>query len=347
MTTIKDDITPTQAVRSHPRIRRFSRSSVIGVAAIAALVVLMAAMPYLVPIGQSRQLTDLFVFIILATSWNLLGGFGGMVSIGQQAYIGLGAYGMVVFADLLGMDQLLSIPVIALMCGLIALPISYLVFRLVGGYFAIGTWVVAEILRLVTVRFPQLGLGSGHSIAPMPGVERDLRIAIGYWAALAVAVIVVLAVVLLIRSRLGLALMAVRDEPIAAATSGVNVVTARRIVFVIAAMAAGAAGAIIALSALSVQPTAVYSVQWTAFMIFMVVIGGVGSIEGPIIGAVLFWVLREVLADLGELYLIGLGLLAVVMVLFAPGGIWGLITGRRNVNLFPIGYRLDLPEARS
>lgn len=339
-----DVITPTRAVRTHPRIRRFSRTSIIGVAGFAAAVALMAAMPYLVPIGQSRQLTDLFVFIILATSWNLLGGFGGMVSIGQQAYIGLGAYGMVIFADLLGMNQLLSIPAIALACGLVAIPISYLVFRLVGGYFAVGTWVVAEILRLVTVRVPQLGAGSGHSIAPMPGVERDLRIAIGYWAALAVAVIVVVAVVLLVRSRLGLALMAVRDEPVAAGTSGVNVVTARRIVFVIAAMAAGAAGAITALTALNVQPTAVYSVQWTAFMIFMVVIGGVGSIEGPIIGAVLFWVLRELLSAYGEVYLIGLGVLAVVIVLVAPGGIWGLITGRRHVNLFPIGYRLDLPE---
>jgi len=333
--------TPTQAVRVAPHIRRFTPASIVGVSVALVLAIVMAVLPYYVPIGSTRQLTDLFVYIILATAWNLLAGFGGMVSIGQQAYVGLGAYGIVTLVGILGLNQLLAIPLVAVACAIIAIPISYLVFRLVGGYFAVGTWVIAEIFRLVTIRFPELGAGSGFSIPPMAGVDRDMRIAIGYWAALAVAVIVVVAVVLLVRSRLGLALTAVRDEPVAAATSGVNVVTARRLVFVIAAAAAGAAGAIVAISALNVQPTAVYSVQWTAFMIFMVVIGGVGSIEGPIIGAVLFWILRELLADYGEVYLIGLGLLGVVMVLVAPGGIWGLLTGRRRVNLFPIGYRLD------
>jgi branched-chain amino acid transport system permease protein len=333
---------PTRAIPLAPRIRRFSRSSVVGLTVSAALVVLMAVMPYIVPIGSTRQLTDLFVFIILATSWNLLAGFGGMVSIGQQAYIGLGAYSIVVLVGLAGFDQLLAIPLAAVVCGIVALPISYLVFRLVGGYFAIGTWVIAEVLRLVTVRFKEVGAGSGYSLQPMADVGRDMRVAIGYWAALVVAVIIVAAVVMLVRSRLGLALTAVRDEPVAAATSGVNVVSARRIVFVISAAAAGAAGALIAVTTLTVQPNSIYSVQWTAFMIFMAVIGGLGSIEGPIIGAVLFWVFRELLADYGEVYLIGLGVIAVVMVLVAPQGIWGLLTGKRRVNLFPVGYRLDL-----
>lgn len=336
---------PTRAIPLAPRIRRFSPASYIGVGVSAAVVVIMALMPYIVPIGSTRQLTDLFVFIVLATSWNLLAGYGGMVSIGQQAFIGLGAYSIVVLAGLAGFNQLLSIPIAAIVCGIVALPISYIVFRLVGGYFAIGTWVIAEVFRLITVRFKEVGAGSGYSVPPMADVGRDMRIAIGYWAALIVAVIVVVAVVALVRSRLGLALTAVRDEPVAAATSGVNVVSAQRIVFVISAAAAGAAGAIIAISTLTVQPNSIYSVQWTAFMIFMAVIGGLGSIEGPIIGAVLFWIFRELLADYGEVYLIGLGLIAVVMVLVAPNGIWGLITGKRQVHLYPVGYRLDLKSA--
>jgi branched-chain amino acid transport system permease protein len=334
--------TPTRAIPLAPRIRRFTLASIIGVSVSGGTVILLTVMPYIVPIGSTRQLTDLFVFIVLATSWNLLAGFGGMVSIGQQAYIGLGAYSIVVLVGLAGFDQILAIPIAAIICGIIALPISYIVFRLVGGYFAIGTWVIAEVLRLIVVRFKELGAGSGYSVPPMADVSRDLRIAIGYWAALAVAAIVVVAVVLLVRSPLGLALTAVRDEPVAAATSGVNVVSARRIVFMISAAAAGAAGALIAVTTLTVQPNSIYSVQWTAFMIFMVVIGGLGSIEGPIIGAVLFWVIRELLADYGEVYLIGLGVIAVVMVLAAPNGIWGLVAGRRRVNLFPVGYRLDL-----
>ena len=336
--------TPTQAFRVAPRIRRFTRSSYIGLGVSAALVIVLALLPYYVPLGSTREVTNLFIYVILATSWNLLAGFGGMVSIGQQAYIGIGAYGLVVLADMVGMNQLLAVPVIAVICAIVAVPISYVAFRLVGGYFAVGTWVIAEMIRLLTIRVPELGAGSGISLAPMAGVDRDMRIALGYWAALAVAAIVVTAVILVARSKLGLALTAVRDEPLAAATSGVNVVSAKRIVFIIAGAAAGAAGALIAISTLNVQPTAVYGVQWSAYMIFIVVIGGVGSIEGPLIGAFVFWALQVLLADFGEFYLIGLGLLGVVMVLFAPGGIWGLITRRRRVNLFPIGYRLDAPE---
>lgn len=333
--------TQTEALRVAPRIRRFTPASITGLAISLVLVVVLAVLPYYVPLGSTRELTNLFIYVILATSWNLLAGFGGMVSIGQQAYIGLGAYGLVTLAGLMGMNQLLAIPLVAIACAIIALPISYIAFRLSGGYFAIGTWVIAEVFRLLTIRIPELGGGSGISVPPMPGVERDMRIAIAYWAGLAVTVAVVVAVVLVARSRLGLALTAVRDEPVAAATSGVDVATAKRIVFVIAGAAAGAAGALLAISTLNVQPNAVYSVQWSVYMVFIVVIGGVGSIEGPLIGAAIFWALQVALADYGEIYLIGLGVLAIVMVLFAPGGIWGLITRKRAVNLFPISYRFD------
>lgn len=328
------------------QVRRFTTASIVGTALTGVLVILLVLLPYYVPLGSSRELTNLFIYIILATSWNLLAGYGGMVSIGQQAYIGLGAYGVVMIAGA-GLGQLVAIPLVAIACAIVALPISYLAFRLVGGYFAVGTWVVAEVIRLIVIRFPELGGGSGVSLAPMAGVDRDLRIAIAYWAALVVAVVVILGTVLLVRSRLGLALTAVRDEPVAAAASGVDVVRAKRIVFVIAAAAAGAAGALVAISALNVQPTSVFSVQWTAYMIFIVVIGGVGTIEGPIIGAIVFWILKVVLADYGELYLIGLGILGIVVVIFAPQGIWGLISRRRTLNLFPVGYRLTPVGSRS
>ncbi|WP_040167239.1 branched-chain amino acid ABC transporter permease [Microbacterium gorillae] len=322
------------------RVARFSRTSVIGVAVALVAVLVLVVMPYYVPLGASRQVTSLFIYIVLATSWNLLAGFGGMVSIGQQAYIGLGAYGLVTLVSLVGVEHLLAIPLAAIGCAIVAVPISYAAFRLTGGYFAVGTWVIAEVARLLIIRVPALGGGSGMSVPPMAGVDRDLQIAIGYWAALAVAVVTVMIVVLVVRSRLGLALTAVRDEPVAAATSGVDVVRAKRIVFVLAAACAGAGGALLATSTLTVQPSSVFSVNWTATMIFIVVIGGVGSIEGPIIGAVVYWGLQVLLADYGELYLIGLGVLAIVIVLWVPGGIWGLITRRRRVSVFPVSYRL-------
>jgi branched-chain amino acid transport system permease protein len=328
-------------------VRRWSRTSLIGTGTTAGLIVALAALPYLVGLATIDSLVDLFVLAILASTWNLLAGYGGMVSVGQQAYIGIGAYGLVTLADLVGLNVFLAVPAAAIIGALIALPVSFLAFRLIGGYFAIGTWVIAEVFRLVTIQIPQVGGGAGISLGALSDFPRDLRIATAYWIALAAVVVTVVACVLLVRSRFGLALTAVRDDAIAAASSGVDVRAAKRLVFVIAGGGAGLAGALLALTNLRVQPDGMYSVQWTAFVIFIVVIGGVGTIEGPIIGAALFWITRQVLSDFGSLYLIGVGIVAVLFVLFAPRGIWGLISQRRRIDLFPVGYRLDLSRGSS
>jgi branched-chain amino acid transport system permease protein len=328
-------------------VRRWSRTSLIGTGTTAGLIVALAALPYLVGLATIDSLVDLFVLAILASTWNLLAGYGGMVSVGQQAYIGIGAYGLVTLADLVGLNVFLAVPAAAVIGALVALPVSFLAFRLIGGYFAIGTWVIAEVFRLVTIQIPQVGGGAGISLGALADFPRDLRIATAYWIALAAVVATVVACVLLVRSRFGLALTAVRDDAIAAASSGVDVRAAKRLVFVIAGAGAGLAGALLALTNLRVQPDGVYSVQWTAFVIFIVVIGGVGTIEGPIIGAALFWITRQLLADFGSLYLSGVGVVAVLFVLFAPRGIWGLISQRRRFDLFPVGYRLDLSRGSS
>jgi branched-chain amino acid transport system permease protein len=328
-------------------VRRWSRTSLIGTGTTAGLIVALAALPYLVGLATIDSLVDLFVLAILASTWNLLAGYGGMVSVGQQAYIGIGAYGLVTLADLVGLNVFLAVPAAAIIGALIALPVSFLAFRLIGGYFAIGTWVIAEVFRLVTIQIPQVGGGAGISLGALSDFPRDLRIATAYWIALAAVVVTVVACVLLVRSRFGLALTAVRDDAIAAASSGVDVRAAKRLVFVIAGGGAGLAGALLALTNLRVQPDGMYSVQWTAFVIFIVVIGGVGTIEGPIIGAALFWITRQLLSDFGSLYLIGVGIVAVLFVLFAPRGIWGLISQRRRIDLFPVGYRLDLSRGSS
>jgi branched-chain amino acid transport system permease protein len=325
-------------------VSRWTRSSIVGTSGFAVLFVLLAALPYLISLATIYALIDLFILAILACTWNLLAGYGGMVSVGQQAYIGLGAYGLVTIADLLGINVFLAIPLAAIISAVVAYPVSFLAFRLSGGYFAIGTWVVAEVFRLVTIQFPQLGGGAGISFGSMAGFPRDLRIAVSYWVALACVVAVVVTCVALVRSRFGLALTAVRDDPTAAATSGVNVQASKRLVFVIAAAGAGLAGSLIALSTLRVQPDGVFSVQWSAYMIFIVVVGGVGTLEGPLIGVILFWLAKQALADFGPLYLIGLGAVGIVFVLFIRGGIWGAVSRKGRVNLFPVGYHSGAPE---
>jgi branched-chain amino acid transport system permease protein len=164
--------------------------------------------------------------------------------------------------------------------------------------------------------------------------------ALTYWASLAVAVLALLSAFLLLRSRLGLALTAVRDSEIAAASVGVQVSMAKRIVYSLACAGAGGAGGLMILTNLNVQPSdtvGVYGVKWSAYMLFVVLIGGIGYLEGPILGTIVFFVLQQTLASHGAWYLIIVGLVAVTIAVYLPRGLWGLLD-RRGIRLFPVGY---------
>lgn len=322
------------------RVRRGGRSSVVGTIVLAGAVVVFASLPYTASRGTQVDLVNLFSFIVLATMWNLLAGYGGMVSIGQQAFIGIGAYGLVYLADTVGVDPFVSIPLAAGACAVVAWLTSYLVFRLAGGYFAIGTWVLAEVARLVMTQVDTLGAGSGITLHAFSGFDPLYRIAYVYWVSLGIAVASVVGVYLLMRSRVGLALTAIRDDSIAASSSGVRVSRNRRLVYVVAAFGCGLAGGMIAANSLRVQPDSIFSVSYSAYMIFMVVIGGIGTFEGPILGALLFYFLQNELSDLGAWYLVILGSVAIIFTLFLPRGLWGLFSHAR-LRLFPIGYEFQ------
>ena len=236
------------------------------------------------------------------------------------------------------MNPWLAIALAAVVCGLLAWPTSYLAFRLSGGYFAIGTWVIAEVVRLLVTQVDAVGAGSGASLTAFAGIEPVYRIAFVYWLSLAVTVLVVLGVYLLMRSRTGLALTAIRDDPTAAASSGVAVNRAKRLVYVLASAGCGLAGAMIVANTLRVQPGSIFSVEYSAMMIFIVVIGGLGTIEGPILGAIVYYLLQDNLADLGSWYLVIVGAVAIAVTLLAPKGLWGLTRGQLSV--FPTGYRV-------
>jgi branched-chain amino acid transport system permease protein len=321
------------------RVRRGGPASYAGGAVLLLVVLVLADAPYVVSRGVQIELVQLFSYILLGTMWNLLAGYAGMVSVGQQAFIGIGAYGLIYLADLRGWSPFLAVPAAALACGVVAWLSSFLVFRLVGGYFAIGTWVFAEVMRLLTTQIDALGAGSGISLFAWSDFTPAYRIAYVYWLSLAGTALAVLVVYLLMRSGLGLGLAAVRDDPTAAGTLGVRVTRAKRLVYVVAAIGCGLVGGMITSNTLRVQPDSIYSVQFSAIMIFIVIIGGIGTVEGPILGAVLFFALEQRLADLGSWYLIILGCVAVVFTLFLPHGLWGLIS-RGRLRLFPVGYSL-------
>lgn len=321
------------------RVTRSRRPPALSAALSLLAVLALAAAPYVVYADITSVLVNLFILLILATTWNLLAGYAGLVSVGQQAYVGVGAYTVLVLAQN-GFSPYLAIPVAAAACALAALPISMLVFRLRNEYFAIGTWVVAEALLLIAVRLPNLGGGTGASLPGLTGFDPALRQAFTYWAALAVVALTLLGAYLLLRSRLGLDLTAIRDDEVGAASVGVRVTRAKRIVYLAAAAGGGAAGALLVISQLNVQAGNVFSVQWSAYMIFVAVIGGVGTIEGPILGTAIFFTLQHLLAERGAWYLILIGGIAVLVAMFVPRGIWGTISDRFEIRLFPVGYWL-------
>ena len=321
---------PAVSVRRAPRGTRW-----LGLLALVVVVVL-ALLPYLVYSGTTDTFVNFFILLIMASMWNLLAGYAGLVSVGQQAFIGLGAY-FVLIAAQHGMSPFSAIPVAAVGCAVVALPVSWLVFRLRGGYFAIATWVVAEVFELVISRFSSLGGGTGKSL-PGLSLSANLLTAYTFWAALALTVLTVGGVYLLLRGRLGLALTAVRDNEIGARSAGVRVARAQRIVYLLAALGCGGAGALLIISQLNVEPLSAFTVQWSAEMIFVTIIGGIGTIEGPIVGTIVFFVLQQTLSQYGAWYLIILGSLAVVIAIWVPRGLWGLVADRLNIRLFPVGY---------
>jgi ABC-type branched-subunit amino acid transport system permease subunit len=319
-----------------------------GVGALIVVAVL-AYFPYLVYSGTTAILVQAFIVLTLASMWNLLAGYAGLVSVGQQAFVGLGAYFVLIMA-LHGLSPFAALPVAAIVCGVAALPLWWLVSRLRSGYFAIATWVVAAAISLFVERFQSLGGGTGLPLPGFTNMDPTLLTAYTYWAGLAVSVLALLAVYLILRGRLGLVLTAIRDDEVAARSSGARTGLARLLVFVVAGAGCGAAGAVLAISQLQVQPSAVFSVQWTAEMAFATIIGGLGTIEGPILGTAVYIVLQQTLASYNAWYLIILGLVAILVALFARRGLWGLVDARVNLRLFPVGYWLrtddDRPRAR-
>jgi branched-chain amino acid transport system permease protein len=321
-------------------VSRATRASRGGGVVAVALILLLASFPFWADSGWMREFDEMACYLMFAMMWNLLAGYGGMVSIGQQAYLGLGGYGLLVMGNLWGVNPFVAVPIAALFAMVVALPVSRVAFRLQGGYFAIGTWVIAEVFRLSFANWSEVGGGSGTSLIALQGIPKATRQAATFWFCLAGAVASVALVYWFLRSRQGLALLAIRDSEVAAESQGVDVRRIKLAVYIAAAFGAAFAGALYFVGNLRISPDAAFSVNWTAFAIFMVVIGGIGRIEGPIVGAVIFWALNKFFSDYGSWYLMGLGLLAIGVTIFFKQGLWGWLQQRWGWSLFPTTRRL-------
>lgn len=327
------------------RVQRNTRASIPLLALAVVVLIVAASLPFWGESSWMREFVEIACYFIFAMMWNLMAGYGGMVSIGQQAFFGLGGYTMVVLGNLFGFNPFVAVVLGAVMAGVIALPVSWFAFRLQGGYFAIGTWVIAEVFRLTFANISAVGGGSGTTLTALRGIDKATRESTTYWMALACVVASLALVYLFLRSKRGLALLAIRDNEIAARSQGIAVGRMKLAVYAVAAFGAGLAGALYFVGNLRISPDAAFSVNWTAFAIFMVVIGGIGRIEGPLVGALVFWALNKFLSDYGTWYLLGLGLLAIVTTVRFKQGLWGYAQQRWGWTLFPTARVLHFPAS--
>jgi branched-chain amino acid transport system permease protein len=329
------------------RVERWTRLSAGFTTTLVGFVVLLGLAPLALGQNTLNNLIQLYFLVLLAVMWNALAGYGGLVSVGQQAFIGLGAYAVIFLSLQHSLNPYLAMLIAALFGAVLAIPLAALLLWLRGGAFAIATWVVAEVCAILVSldHNPAIGGGTGTS-ALLPFNFRytpEQRLHYTYWAALGSVVLLLAILFVLLRSRLGASLQAIRDDEDAASSIGVRVLLGKGVLFVLAGGGCAAAGAIILAWQLSIQPLgpdSIFGVNWSAKMIFMVLVGGIGTFEGPIIGAVLLYLLQTYVSSSGVWYFVMLGGIAIAFALLLPRGIWGTVVDRFGIRLLPVGYRL-------
>lgn len=280
------------------------------------LLVVLASLPMVIEKDSTINLLILiFLYIILASSWNILGGYTGQTSLGHAAFFGLGTLATRLLW-IKGLPILPSILVGGLLAVVFALLIGVPAFRLKGVYFAIGTLALAQILNVTVGNiYPEISALPVEDLATYQIADR-------YYLFLGLTILVVGVAYFLVNSKLGLGMMAVREEEDAAESLGVSALQHKLLALGISAFFAGLGGGAFAYYHVSYYPQFPFTPVWSLDMLTMVYIGGTGTILGPIIGAVFFVVMKEFLVlNVGEYHLIVFGVLFILVVLFLPGGI--------------------------
>ena len=266
-----------------------------------------------------------FTYIALAQSWNLIAGYAGQVSLGSHAFFGLGAYVIAISWSHDLIRYLDPIGLIAAGCAASALAVLIgipLLSKLKGDYFALGTLGLGEILRLATIQGK--AFTGGPTGIYLPG-SSFVTIMPHYYIALFLAILATCVTLYMTRSRIGLALVAIRDAEPAAEGSGINVLKFKVIAFAVAAFVPGVCGALQAYYLFNVEPQGFYNLNWTLYPVLMCALGGTATLFGPIIGAVFLAALFEVAKYfLPAIHPIFTGLLIIFTILFVPNGLLGL-----------------------
>jgi branched-chain amino acid transport system permease protein len=279
----------------------------------------------LVPVLGGQYLLFFFMlfclYLALAQMWNLLAGYSGLISLGQQSFVGLGGYVVAVMSNYYGVYIWWSVLLGGVFSALLALFMSLFIFRMKGVYFAIGTWIFSEALLIWFSNWEYTKYGMGLFIKPIPNISMTEI----YYASLIVGVGSVALVYGILRSKLGLGLMAMRDDDAVSETMGVAVFRSKLYCFLIGAFVTGITAGILYIFQVFIQPYKAFAIDWTVKLVFIVIIGGIGTLEGPIVGALIFVLLSQSLAEYFSVSMLILGAIAILVILIAPKGIMGTL----------------------
>lgn len=294
----------------------------------AFAIILLLVLPQVIDNDKVLTIAILtFIIAALASSWNIVGGFAGQISLGHAAFFGIGSL-VTRYLWLNENPLLLSCLAGGLMATLAAVIIGYPGLRLKGIYFSIGTLALAEAIR-ITVNNLLPG------ISALPGAAlREYSLDSRYYLSFAVLLLTVAITYYLTRSKLGLGMMSVREDEDAARAIGVNIFRHKMAAFIISAGLAGLAGSSFAYFHVSYYPSLAFSPEWTFDAIIVTFVGGVGTVIGPLIGAVFFVLVRDVLsANFVGIHLLVFGVLFILVVLLLPGGMmeaWEKLRSRQR-----------------
>lgn len=288
-----------------------------------------------------RYLFKIFLYITMGTMWNLMSGFTGMTSLGQQVFVGIAGYSVAVMTTTYKMSFWMGLLVGAVVGVIFALILSFVLFRMRGMYFAVATWLVSEAVCLWFTSWRYVNQGGGMSVK----TSQIPKIGSLYIYALTLCIIALVVVYVLLRTKTGLGLTAMRDDADAASSVGVNIFKSKLLCYIISSLFIALAGGLFFLNKGTVLPSSGFSIDWTVSMVFIVILGGVGTVSGPIVGAIIYVLLDEFLSHYPGWSNIILGAIAILVIIFLPDGIMGTLQKKLHFDIFS-QKRFSEPKAK-
>lgn len=310
--------------------RNRQRHIEIGVAAAVIIILFVCGLTGIFSSNTMRILLNVALYCALGTMWNLMSGYTGMTSLGQQSFIGISGYTLCVLTTYFGISYWVSIALGGLLSALLAFFLALILFRMRGMYFAVATWVVAEAFKtfFTSWSFVKEGAGMVVKLQPYP-TSGEI-----YLLAISLMVICLVVVYAILRSKTGLGLTAMRDDADAASSMGVNIFKSKLLCYVVSGFFTGIAGVVFYINKGSIFPAGGFGIEWTVSIVFIVIIGGIGTTAGPLIGSVIYVALSEYLANYPGYSNLILGAIAIIVIIFLPNGIVGTLQKKLHFEIF-------------